>query len=32
MRSAFCIAITLTFSLALPAHGETSLAKAFAEA
>lgn len=32
MRSAFCIAIILTFSLALPARGETSLAKAFAEA
>lgn len=32
MRSAFCIAIILMFSLALPARGETSLAKAFAEA
>lgn len=32
MRSVSCIAITLMFSLALPARGETPLAKAFADA
>lgn len=32
MRSVFCIAITLMFSLASPARGETPLAKAFADA
>lgn len=32
MRSVFCIAITVMFSLASPARGETPLAKAFADA